>query len=566
MELKEEIASLLAKQLKKFPEDIMLLLEKPKFSNLGDVAFPCFDLAREFKRSPFEIAANIASALVILPKGVSKVQAIGGYMNFYFDKTALADSVIKDILKSKKRYGSSKEGKGKKIIIDYSSPNIAKPMSIGHLRSTIIGHSLYRILSFQGYKCIGINFLGDYGTQFGKLMCAYEKWGKGFEKEMKEQPIETMLKLYVRFTEEAEKNPALDDEARLWFKKLEDKDAKALALWKKFRELSLRDFKRFYDIFGIKFDVYSGESYYSEKAKDIITETIVKKLSFESEKALIISFGKNEAPIILRKSDGTTTYSTRDLAAAIDHHKKYDFYKKLYVVATEQNAYFKHLFEALKRMDYPWFKDCVHVPFGMIYLPEGKISTRKGNVVFLEDVIGKIFQLTRKFVEKQETLSNKEKDKIAKAVGISALVYGDLSNDRTRDVKFDWNNLLRLEGDSGPYLQYTYARANGILRKEKKKVLKFHVPSRLAEDEELLISDLSEFPDIVKDSATHYSPHIIANHLLRISDHFNRFYEKCPVLTADDATKHFRIELAKAVSQVMENGMLLLGMIPLKRM
>lgn len=561
---KEDIAGILSKHVGIGKEDILNSLEKPRYHNLGDVSFPCFNLAKEYKKSPFAIAIEIESKLKFPPKGISKVQAVGGYVNFFLDKKMMAEEALAEAIRRKRKYGSSSIGKGKSIVLDFSSPNISKPMTIGHLRSTVIGNSLYRIFSFLGYKCIGINYLGDYGTQFGKLLCAYEKWGKPFDKEMRQKPIETMLRLYIKFTEESEKDPSLSDEARAWFKKLEQKDKEAVRLWKLFRKLSLKDFKRFYKILGVRFDSYSGESFYSEKAKRAIEELVRKNIAVESENALVVPFGKDEAPLLIQKADGTTLYATRDIAAAEDHHRKYRFHKKLYVVATEQNLYFRQLFSTLDRMGYRWAKDCEHVSFGMIYLPEGKVSTRKGNVIFLEDVLEKIFKLAGKFVENDKTLSRAGKEKIARAVGVSALIYGDLSNDRVRDIKFDWSKLLRLEGDSGPYLQYTYARASSILSKEK-KAQRLSMPPKLTAEEETMISDIAGFTAMIEDAAAHYAPHIIANYLLKVSDHFNTFYEKCPVLTAKEE-RPFRIALTKAVSHVLENGMLLLGMIPLKRM
>ncbi|MBU2522680.1 MAG: arginine--tRNA ligase [Nanoarchaeota archaeon] len=562
---KEIVAELLSKEVNLSKEDVFKLLEKPKYSNLGDISFPCFVLASIYKKNPFMVAQEVASRFEFAPEGFSKVQAIGGYVNFFYNNSMLAKQVLESILYKKKKYGSSKIGKGKKIIIDYSSPNIAKPMSIGHLRSTIIGNSLYKIFSFQGYSCIGINYLGDYGTQFGKMLCAYDKWGKPLEEEMKKKPIETMLGLYVKFTEESEKNPALEDEARAWFKKMEDGDKKALELWKTFRDLSIGDFKKFYDLLGVEFDVYSGESQFKEKAKLVIERLKAQKIAVESEGAWLVPFGKDEAPLLIQKNDGASLYATRDIAAAEEHFKKYKFYRKIYVVGTEQNIHFNHLFSTLQRMGYPWAKNCVHVGFGMIYLPEGKISTRKGNLVFLEDVLQRIFELTREFIDKDPKFSKKEKEKIAKAVGISALIYGDLSNDRVKDIKFDWNRLLRLEGDSGPYIQYTYARASSIMKKEKVLQKLSSIPN-MTKDEETLIKDLDSFPEVVENAAEHYSSHIIANYLLRTADHFSTFYEKCPVLTAEKEVKAFRLHLTKAFAQVMENGMLLLGMVPLKRM
>ncbi len=562
--MKEAIAKSLSKITGMNKNDIIRNLEKPKYSNLGDISFPCFALAKKLKKSPYMLAEEIASSIGIPSKGILKIQALGGYVNFFLNKEILAEKVLNDILKNKKKYGSSTMGKNKTIVIDYSSPNIAKPMTIGHLRSTIIGNSLYRIFKFLGYKCVGINYLGDYGTQFGKILCAYDKWGKLLGSDLEKKPIESLLKLYLKFNKEAEKNPFLEDEAREWFRKMEKNDKKAIALWRKFRKLSLRDFKKFYSILGVHFDVYSGESQFKDKAKKVLEELKAKGIAIESEGAWIIPFGKNKPPLLVEKKDGTSLYSTRDIAVAEEHFKKYKFLKKLYVVATEQNLYFKQLFSTLERMGYRWSKDCVHVSFGMIYLPQGKISTRSGNIVFLEDVLEKIFKMAEE-LSKNSALTKKEIKKVSKAVGVSALIYSDLSNDRKKDIKFDWNNILRMEGNSGPYIQYSNVRALSILSKAKRKSYSFEVPL-LNDSEKQLTSLLFEFPEIVKSAADHYAPHLIANYLAKLSDEFNKFYECYPVLNTLEEFKNFRIALTKAVSQVLENGMLLLGMIPLRKM
>ncbi len=563
---KEKVADELGKLLRKEKGEILKLLEKPRYSNLGDIAFPCFDLAKEQKKNPIEIAMNLAQEMALPPKGIKKVQALGPYVNFFVDKIYFGKNLVSRINKQKGKYGSTTIGKGKKIVLEFSSPNIAKPMSIGHLRSTVIGNSLSHILSFMGYKCIKINYPGDYGTQFGKLLVAYKLWGKNYEEELKEQPIKTLLKLYVMFSQEAEKNKDLEDAARKEFKLLEEESPEELRLWKKFREISIKEFKEFYSILGITFDVYSGESLYSEAAREVATELERKKIAVQSAGAWIIQFPDIETPLIIKKSDGTTLYSTRDIAAARDRYKKYKFDQMVYVVASEQNLYFQQLFKTLKMVGDDWAEKCRHVNFGMIYMPEGKMSTRSGSIVFLEEVLDKIFELTKKFVEKSD-FSEKQKEEIARAVGVSALIYGDLSNDRIKDIKFDWNTLLRLEGDSGPYIQYTYARAKSILRKSDLKKYEFD-PIMLTLEEETLITDLSEFPYEVRDAADKLMPNLIANHISKLADHFNTFYEKCPVLKEDldKKTKESRLALTLATAQVLKTGMELLGMIPLEKM
>lgn len=562
--LKREVAKALAEVVNINKEDILKVLEKPRYSNLGDVSFPCFVLARQLKKNPVVIANDLAKKFLIPPKGIKEVKQLGAYINFYMDKTILGEEVIGNIQKQEEKYGSTPIGKGKTIVLEFSSPNIAKPMSIGHLRSTLIGNSLNKILTFTEHKCITINYLGDYGTQFGKLLSAYKRWGKEVEEEMKTEPIRALLRLYVKFSAEAEKDEKLNDEARLMFKLLEKEDSWAKKLWKNFRDLSLKEFEKFYEILGVKFDVISGESQYRKRAQETLKELKEKKIAILSQKAWIVPFEKYGSPLIVQKSDGTTLYSTRDIAAAKSRYNQYKFDKMIYVVGSEQNLHFKQFFDTLKLMDIKWADRCEHVNFGMIYFPGEKMSTRKGNVIFLEDVLNKVFELTRKFVEKSE-YSNAEKEKIAKVVGVSALIYGDLSNDRIKDIKFDWSTLLRVEGNSGPYLQYTYARAKSILRKLKSNKGKFQ-PTSLAPEEEVLITDLLEFPEVVKQAAEKLQPNLIANHISKLADHFNTFYEKHNVMKAEKQTQQTRLALTSATAQVLKNGMLLLGMTPLERM
>jgi len=565
---KRDVAKAIAKHTKLNPEVILGVLEKPRYSNLGDIAFPCFILSKKLKKNPIVIANELAQKFVLPPKGIEKVKPLGAYLNFYIDKKVLGKEIISKINKEKQKYGSSKIGKGKKVILEFSSPNIAKPMSIGHLRSTVIGHSLSNLIAFQGYSTVNINYPGDYGTQFGKLLVAYRRWGKQHEKELKKNPIPTLLKLYTKFTAEVEKKPELAEEARRMFRMLENDDKWAMSLWKKFRDISIKEFKSFYDILGVKFQVYSGESFYRKRAEGVIKELIDKNIAKKSDGALIVPFEKYGFPLLVRKSDGTSLYSTRDLAAAISRQKQYKFEKMIYVVGSEQNLYFKQVFETLQKMNYKWADKCNHVNFGMIFLPEGKMSTRKGRLVFMEDILQQIFKLTAKSVSKSK-YSKKEKEKIAKAVGVSALIYGDLSNDRIKDIKFDWNKLLRLEGDSGPYIQYTYARAKSILRRLKSKKQgkpKFN-PLMLTPEEESLLIILSEFPQAAKESADKLMPNLLANYILKLSDQFNLFYEKCSVIRADNKqTQQTRLALTSASAQTLKNGLLLLGMIPLERM
>jgi len=553
------------KEKTKFSSDD-ILLERPRVEGQGDLSFPCFRIAGKLKKKPTDAAIEIASLLrKSLPPIIKRIDVLGGYVNFFFDNMMLAMQAVKEALEGKQEL--KEIGKGKQIVIDFSSPNIAKPMSIGHLRSTIIGNSLCKIFSALGYKVTAINYLGDYGTQFGSLLAAYSMWGKEFKEELKKNPIQALLKLYTRFHAETERNEKLKEYARAWFKKLENDDKKALELWNQFRKLSLKEFKKFYSDLGVKFDVYSGESSFRKESKKIIEEFKNKGIAVESAGALIVDLKKHGlTPLLLEKSDGTTLYSTRDIAAAQEHYKKYKFDRKIYVVGTDQNLYFKQLFKTLEIAGYPFAKKCVHVNFGMIYMPTGKLSTRKGEIVFLEEVLDKIIELAREIV-KNEKIGEKEKNEIAKAVGISALIYSDLSNDRIKDISFDWKKMLRMEGDSGPYLQYTYARAASILRKAKAKKISDSSYTLLSSKEELaLIRHLGNFSSAVEDSALHYAPHIIANYASKLAELFNTFYAVCPVLSADENTKEARLVVVSAVKQVMMQCIQLLGMQILERM
>ena len=552
----EKIGELLSKKLGMKKEEVIKLLERPK-PEFGDYAFPCFGMAMKLKENPFKLAQKIVSELK-LPKEIEKAEAKGAYVNFFLNKKVLAENILNDIIKEKSKYGSGNEGRGKTVVVDFSAPNIAKPMSIGHLRSTLIGNSLIQIFKFLGYKTVSINYIGDYGTQFGKLIVAYNKWGSKYKKQLEENPIRALLELYTKFHDEAEKDETLEEDARREFKKLEEGNKKNLGLWKKFKDSSLKDFNKFYKLLGVNFDIISGESEYKEKALRLANELQKKGIAVESAGSLVIDL-KDYAmpPCLLKKSDGATLYATRDLAAAIDRYNKYKFDKMLYVVGSEQRLHFQQVFRSLEILGHEWAKKCVHVNFGLIYLPEGgKISSRKGGGVFMDEVVEKIISMSRKLITSEAT--EKEKDKIAEDVGISALIYGDLSNDRIRDVEFDWDKILRLEGDSGPYLQYSCRRAASILEKEKFNG-KFSIEN-LNDEEKALITELAQFPKIIKDASSHYAPHIIANYSNRLAQLFSNFYEKCPVIKAEEKDKQKRLAIVFAVKQVLSNCLMLLGM------
>lgn len=535
----EKIKEGISKAIGLNKKSILLKIPKPEF---GDYAWPCFILAKKRKKNPNDFAQELSNKIKI-PR--IQVKAIHGYLNFFVDKEKFSEEIINQILREKDKYGSSKEGKKKNIIIDFSSPNIAKPFSIGHLRSTIIGYSLYKIFNFLGYKSIGINHLGDWGTQFGQLIYSYKKWGQ--EGKLKKESIKYLLELYIRFNKEAEKNKGLYDRGRLEFQKLEQGDKQNTILWKKFREYSLKEFNKLYKILNVKFDFYTGEAFYNNKMEKTVNLLRKKQVTKMSEGALIISLGDEMPPCILKKSDGASTYHTREITSFLYRQEKYSPEKILYVVGSEQQLHFQQVKKALNIAGFNSNK-MVHVPFGLISLPEGKLSTRKGRVIFMEDVIEKGKAIAKNIIQKKNP-KLKNKEKIAQDIAIGAIIYNDLSNDRVLNIKFDWKKALSLEGNSAPYLQYSYVRANSILKKIKiAEKPKF---KDLEEKEYLLIKELSLFPEIIKRTERNLKPNILANYTYEISRKFNDFYECCPVIKAEEE-KSRRIAIVKAFKQVLE--------------
>ncbi|MBT3814508.1 arginine--tRNA ligase [Candidatus Woesearchaeota archaeon] len=552
MDFKAEIIKLLTKETKLKDADLNNLISIPPDPKLGDYAFPCFKLGSNPKN-----AAETLKKKLKLPKFLSGVQVVGPYLNFYVKSEVITKEVLTKVFKEKKDYGKQELGEGKKIVIDFSAPNIAKPFGIGHLRSTVIGHSLYKVYNTLGYKSIGINHLGDWGTQFGKLIVAYKKWGK--EKELGKDPIKYLLKLYVQFHEEAEKDDKLDDQAREAFKKLEDGNKEYLQLWEHFRELSLKEFQRIYQILDVKFDSYHGEAFYNNILDKTIKELQQKIKTKMSDGALIVDLEEfNMSPVMLKKSNGATTYHTRDIAAANYRLKKYNPNRFLYVVGSEQKLHFRQLFKVLELAGEDKEK-FTHADFGLFRFPEGKMSTRKGKVIFLEDVLDKAIKLASEIIEKKNP-DLKNKKKVAIQVGVGAIIFADLSNDRTRNIDFDWDRMLSFDGETGPYLQYTHARASSILRKANSKVSSKINFSLLSLDEEkAVIRLLYDFPERIVKAAETYKPHHIANHLISLAQAFNEFYHKCPVISERDEQMNARLLLVDSVRQVLENGLRLLG-------
>lgn len=536
-------------------EEIYTMLALPPNTEMGDYALPCFKLAKTLRKSPVAIAEDLR-ATIDTDDVVSEVSAVNGYLNFKINKDGFVRATLEKIFAEGDGYGSSTQGEGKTVCIDYSSINIAKPFHIGHLSTTVLGGALYRIYNFLGYKAIGINHLGDYGTQFGKLISAYKRWG---DKETVEKGgIRALNELYVRFHREAEEHPEYDDEARAYFKKIEQGDEECLRLFHWFKDLTLKDVQKIYDMLDIHFDSYAGESFYSDKMQPIVDELREKGLLTESRGAQVVDLeAYGMPPCIILKSDGTSLYATRDMAAAAYRKKEYDFYKCLYVVAYQQNLHFKQFFKVLELMDKPWAKDLVHVAYGMVSLEEGTMSTRKGNVVFLEDVINKCIEKAYTVIdEKNPDLENKED--VAKKVGVGAVIFGALYNNKIKDIVFSYDKVLTFDGETSVYVQYTCARAKSVLQKGG-EVKTFEIPTLTTEEIEL-VKAVSVFPETVAAAAEKYEPSLVARYAVDVAQKFNKFYFDCKILSAEDEkTKNFRLALTGATLQALKNAFALLG-------
>lgn len=534
--------------------EICDLLAVPPDPSMGDYALPCFRFAKILRKSPVAIAEEL-KAKIPADEVISEVSAVNGYLNFKVSKVGLAEGTLSRILKEGANYGSSDLGAGKTICLDYSSVNIAKPFHIGHLSTTVLGGALYRIFKFLGYNAVGINHLGDYGTQFGKLISAYRRWGN---RELVEQGgIRALNELYVRFHREAEEDPALDDEARAYFKRIEEGDAECNELFEWFKKLTLKDVQKIYDLLDIHFDSYAGESFYSDKMQPVIDELREKGLLVESRGAQIVDLeAYGMPPCIILKSDGSSLYATRDMAAAIYRKKTYDFDKCLYVVAYQQNLHFRQFFKVLELMGKEWAKDLVHVAYGMVSLEEGAMSTRKGNVVFLEDVINKCIEKAYRIIdEKNPSLENKEK--VAEQVGVGAVIFGALYNNKIKDITFSYDKVLNFEGETSVYVQYTCARAASVLSRAEVPA-SYEVPQPCDEEAELLKA-LAEFPDTVRSAAEKYEPSYIARYCVDVAQKFNKFYFDCKILQAEEGVRGFRLALTAATLQVLRNALSLLG-------
>ena len=537
-------------------EELSALIVVPKDSKNGDYSLPCFRFAKISGKSPVAVAQELKDKIA-LPEGIEKVESLAGYLNFYTDKKVFVKTALEKVLEKKQDYGKSDIGKGKTVCIDYSSVNIAKPFHIGHLSSTAIGGALYRIFGFLGYAAVGINHLGDWGTQFGKMLAAYKLWGDA--EKVEKGGVAALLELYVRFHKEAENNPELDDLARSWFKKIEDFDEEATTLFNKFKELTLAEAFKVYDRLRIKFDSYAGESFYNDKLDAVVNELEAKGLLRESEGAKVVDLeAYNMPPCIIVKSDGASLYSTRDIAAALYRKKTYDFDKCLYVVAYQQNLHFKQWFKVIELMGYPWAKDLEHIAFGMVSLPDGAIKSRAGNVVFLEDVLNRAVEKSLQVItEKSPDLENKKE--IAEQVGVGAVIFSVLYNNRIKDIVFNYDKVLNFDGETGPYVQYTHARccsvlAKGTLGREKDF-------SALDNEESVeVVKLLDTFPDAVREAADKREPCVLSRHIVELAKAYNKFYLAHRIINAPEGAKNVRLMLTSAVRQVIKNGLTLLGM------
>lgn len=572
IDFKKEIAEIIAKNLEGLTEDeIKSMIEIPQDQSMGDYAFPCFRLAKTMRKAPNLIAAELAEKL----QGeqlFSEVSPVNAYVNMFVSREEMMKSTVSEVLEEKENFGRSDIGGNKKVIVEFSSPNIAKPFHIGHIRSTVIGNSLSKIYDALGYDVFKINHLGDYGTQFGKMICAYRRWGN--REDVINSPIKTLLGYYTKFHVEVEEHPELEDEARAIFTKLEQGSKEEVELWQWFREESLKEFQRVYDMLGIEFDSYNGESFYSDKMPRFEKELSDKGLLQESKGAQVVDLEEYKlGTALIKKSDGSSLYITRDIAAAVYRKENYDFYKNIYVVATQQNLHFQQLFKIIELMGYDWANQCVHVPFGMVRLEEGTMSTRHGRIVFLEDVLNGAIEKTREIIEeKNPNIENLEE--ITSQVGIGAVVFNELSNNRIKDYTFKWDQILNFDGETGPYVQYTHARCASLLRKAGEDIVAKAQDPKNVDFALLAKSDsayeltklIYAFPGVVEQAGEKYEPSIITRHIIDIAQCFNKFYHDEHIIVDDEVEKTSKIALVIATKRVIATGIGLLGMKAPERM
>lgn len=562
IDFKENIAQKISEVTNIDKEELKTYIEIPPNSDLGDYAFPCFKLAKTLRKAPPVIASEIKEAIKFDDGSIEKIEIVGGYLNIYINKASLAETVLKEVAQQQEKYGSSNIGMGKNVVIDYSAPNIAKPFHIGHLRSTVIGGALYKIYNFLGYNSVGINYLGDWGLQFGKVMAGYDMWKD--EYDFSQSEIQAILKIYVRFCQEEKEKPELTELAREYFKRLEDGEEKEVETWKWIRRISLENYQKTYNLLNSKFDSYNGESYYNDKMDAVVDELREKGLLKESEGAQVVDLSEYDMPpCIIITSAGTTIYATRDLASLKDRINKYDFDKAIYVVGNEQRLHFKQVFKVLELMGYPEYaKKCEHVPFGLVVDKDGeKIGSRKGNSVFLEDILKEAIQKVEKIIDEKNP-GLEDKGEVARKVGVGAIIFNDLSNSRIKDEIFDWDMLLNFQGETGPYIQYIYVRTRSLLEKAG------YVPdleninfSKLQEKEAVeTLKLLYRFNEFVTLAADKNEPSIISRYLIDVAQNFSTFYNEHKIITEDKTVQDARLALTYAVGTVLKSGVTLLGM------
>ena len=558
--MKQKIINLLNDAIEELDvEQISEILEQPPKPELGDYAFPCFRLAKVMRKAPQMIAQDIVDKI---PEQdfLERVEVLGAYVNFFTNKTAFAKGVVeKSIVEN---YGASKEGEGKTICIDYSSPNVAKNFHVGHLRTTVIGNSLYKIYSKLGYHVERINHLGDWGTQFGKLIVAYKKWGS--EEAVKEKGIEELMRIYVLFHNEADKNPELEDEARAWFHKMETGDEEALKIWKWFIDISLEEFKRIYKLMNMDFDHFTGESFYRDMTDCVVKELTEHGLLTDSEGAKIVDLSEYDmAPCLILKNDGSSIYATRDIAAVEYRKKTYNFTKCLYVTGQEQKLHFAQVFKVMELLGNEWAKDSlVHIPYGLVSLGGEKLSSRDGKVVFAEDILKEAISKIRDIIEeKNPELSNEEKDEAARIVGVGSVIFNDLYNQRIKDVSFKWEHITSFEGETGPYVQYTYARCSSILRNVDNFILTSDIDYSVLSDESSveLLKEINRFEDVIKEASERYEPSVIARYAVDLAQSFNRFYTENRIVVPEENVKQARCVVTSITRKILKDSLDLLG-------
>lgn len=558
MDYKEKISKILSEASGLDKEKIYSLVEVPPKKEMGDYAFPCFVLSKELKKAPNMIAAELKEK--IDPIGFEKVDALGPYVNFFLDKGEFSKDVIYNVLENKENYGKSYSGKKRTVLVEYSSPNIAKPFNVALMYTTCLGNVLYNLYKFEDYEAVGLNHLGDYGTQFGKLIYAYTQWGD--EKALEEDPIKELTRIYVKFHEEADKDESLNDKGREHFKNLEEGKEFEVGLWKRFRDLSIKDFSKVYDMLNIKFDSLNGEAFYQDKMPKVLEDIEKSGILTDSQGAKVVMLDDYKMPpAIILKSDGFTIYATRDITAAIYRHETYNFYKSIYVVANDQALHFKQFFKVLELMGHEWANDMVHVGFGLIKFKGMKFSTRQGNIMYLEDFLKDSINIVTDIInEKNPSLDNKEE--VARKVGIGGVKFIYLKNNREKEINFDFEEVLNFDGETGPYVQYTYARGKSILRKNNIENIDYKNAklNLIKETEEFeLVKVLDGFNKAVLDAIDKYEPSIVTRYVLDVAKAFNKFYNNIQISTSKDDEKLARLALVEATCQVIKNALNLLG-------